>query len=702
MKWDDERAAVLARGLTAEDRARLDGLRKRAAAADAAPPEGTGERWLNVRPDPIDFRDRFFEPGMRSLRSRLAPDPALLDEIPVRNQAATKACTGMALATAIDLLLWRRWREDEGEADERPKPVSAWMLYEMARAFDEFPDDGLFGSSVRGAIKGFFHNGVCDEAPQHLENMPIERWRLTVDRAKAARNVSLGVYMRLRHVLLDHHTALNDIGVLLVSARIHAGWREDQLAEDGAVIPFDPEAPSLGLHAFLIVGYDSKGFLVRNSWGSTWGGWVDKGGKLWPGIAHWAYEDWQRNAIDSWALRLAVSPPDQFNAVGGQHSAGGIAAPSLSRTPPRITINGHYLNIADGRLVPSGVFNSHLDSVRETADLLAGSERYRHLVVIVESGLDSIETMAHRAAVLTPYMKALGVYPVFVFWRQDVFRLTAELLEDRARRLEARSGGFAALTSLLLDRFAKEFMPPVWRTFEGEVERDFSTTDKTRGEAWPALETLLDGARRNADPLQLHFVAHGTGALWLNRLLQRLAETDALAGAEDDPVAMRREAIATIDLLAPICSPESLRGLLGALWGSPMRKVAEGAPAPVAIYTLAEAADADDRVGAFEGSFLELARRAFPIDGAEPSESSGRCAVLGHASEAVGFSRRTDTHRFIVCEDPINSTCRSHGGLASDVQVLSHILGRIRRSAPTPQAATLDLPESALRSLAMP
>ncbi len=701
MNWDDERAAVLARGLTAADRGRLDDLRDRAETTDLGPPDDTGGLWLNVRPDPIDFRDRFFEPGLRSLRTRLAPDPALLDDIPVRNQAATKACTGMALATAIDLLRWRRWREDEGDADERPKPVSAWMLYEMARAFDEFPDDGLFGSSVRGAIKGFFHNGVCDEAPEHLEFMP-EDWRLTVERAKAARHVSLGVYMRLKHVLLDHHTALNDIGALLVSARVHTGWREDQLADDGAVIPFDPEAPSLGLHAFLIVGYDNRGFLVRNSWGRTWGGWVDKNGQLWPGIAHWSYEDWQRNAIDSWALRLAVSPPDQFNAVGGQQSAGGIAAPSLSRTPPRITINGHYLNIADGRLVQGGVFNSHLDSVQETADLLAGSDRYRHLVVIVESGLESLETMTHRAAVLTPYMKALDVYPVFVLWRQDVFRLTAELLEDRARRLEARSGGFAALTSLLLDRFAKEFMPPVWRTFEGEVERAFSTTDASRGEAWPALKLLLEGARRNANPLQLHFVAHGTGALWLNRLLQRIAETNALAGEDDDPVAVRREAIATIDLLAPICSPESLRGLLGSLWGSPVRKAAKGAPAPVAIYTLDEAADASDRVGAFEGSFLELARRAFPIAGAEPSGSGSRCAVLGHASEAVSLSRRTDTHRFTICEAPINSTCRSHRGMASDVQVLSHILGRIRRAAPVPQHAALDLPESALRSLALP
>jgi hypothetical protein len=683
--------------LTADDRERLDRLRE-LAERDQPPPEATAGRWLNVRPDPIDFRDRFYEPGLRPLRARLEPDLAFLDDIPVRAQGASKACTGMALAAAVDLLRWRRWREDGGEVADRPPPVSAWMLYEMARAFDEFPDDGLFGSSIRGALRGFFHNGVCDETPEDLEFLPAQ-WRLTVARAKAARNVSLGVYMRLKHVLLDYHAALNEIGVLVVSARIHTGWLNEQLIEDGTLVPWQETAANLGLHAFLLVGYDDKSFLVRNSWGADWGGWIDRQGRRWPGIARWAYDDWQRNAIDAWALRLAVSPPDQLHAVGGYQTAGGVAVASVSRTLPRIAINGHYLHVKDGRLVQSGVFNSDRDSVGETAEVLATTTDYRHLVLIVESGLDAMETMTHRAAVLTPYMKALQIYPVFVFWREDVFALTSELLDDRCQRLEARTGGFAALTSLLLDRFAREFMPPVWRTFEGEVERAFSTTDKRRGEAWPALLDLLSSARRNAKPLQLHFVAHGTGALWLNRLLTRIAETAALTCEDVEPVEARRRAIATIDLLAPICSPGSFRNAIRALWGTPARRTAKGATVPVAIYTLAEEDDAADRVGAFEGSFLELARRAFPIDGAGSEGNSGRCAVLGSATEARSLGRRrTDITRFVVRNPPINATSRSHRGLASDVRVLSHVLNRIRQSAPDTAAAQLDLPESALLS----
>ena len=50
-------------------------------------------------------------------------------------------------------------------------------------------------------------------------------------------------------------------------------------------------------HAFAIVGYTSKGFVVRNSWGPTWG----RGGF---GIL--TYSDWRPNAMDAWVVQLGV------------------------------------------------------------------------------------------------------------------------------------------------------------------------------------------------------------------------------------------------------------------------------------------------------------------------------------------------------------------------------------------------------------
>ena len=110
---------------------------------------------LNVTPDRLDLRDRPYQPPVA-----LAPPAALALErrAPAMDQGESSACTGFALAAVIDHLLSRSGRpKDAG--------VSPWMLYSMARRYDEFPgvaDDA--GSSLRGALKGWFKHGACGSA----------------------------------------------------------------------------------------------------------------------------------------------------------------------------------------------------------------------------------------------------------------------------------------------------------------------------------------------------------------------------------------------------------------------------------------------------------------------------------------------------------------------------------------------------------
>lgn len=84
------------------------------------------------------------------------------------------------------------------------------MLYEQARKYDEYPEDGLPGSSARGAIKGFFHCGTCDASLAPYFDGDVA-FQLSVDQAKDARRVTLGSYFRLHHVLNDYHAALNEV-----------------------------------------------------------------------------------------------------------------------------------------------------------------------------------------------------------------------------------------------------------------------------------------------------------------------------------------------------------------------------------------------------------------------------------------------------------------------------------------------------------
>src|SRR5262245_15393945 len=108
-------------------------MAKTAKRARSAAPMSRASRIIpirNVVPDALDLRDRPYMPTL------LAPPPEELVpdlKLPVLNQGRTNACTGFALATVAHYLL-RRHRDPAAPA------MSPFMLYSMARRYDEFPD----------------------------------------------------------------------------------------------------------------------------------------------------------------------------------------------------------------------------------------------------------------------------------------------------------------------------------------------------------------------------------------------------------------------------------------------------------------------------------------------------------------------------------------------------------------------------------
>jgi hypothetical protein len=694
MAWKDVGSAQVSRGLSDRNRVILDDAIRQ---ADEATRTGRADGLdhgllLNVRPDPIDFRDRFYQPGLIALAPRLNP-PEELIRTPVRDQGFLGSCTGMALAAAIDVLQRRRVSLvtdiDRGaippnaqpDAPPDPPPVSARMLFEMGRVYDEHSDDGLGGSSLRGVIRGFFHNGVCrevDSLDSPDEVLPGE-WQFTLKRAREASMVRLGAYARLQHVLLDYHSALNEIGIVLVSTFIHSGWerrRGGTLASQDDRrrwrIRWDGTQTPQGGHAVLIVGYDEHGFLVRNSWGDDWSRWQDRH----PGVAHWSYDDWQRHVMDAWVIRLGVPGSHDARALGGRPAISGPRSGTTKTvargSPPRILVNGHYLNIRDGLLASRPPYNCEMSSVRETAQLLRASQDYDHLAIAVESGLDDLDTMVERALALIPYLKQARVYPIFVWWRDGCFDQASEILEDRARRLEPKTGGLPELGAFMLESFAREFMQPFWRNFEGEVERAFMPSDKEkRGQGWRAIGELLSAARERERPLQVHAVAHSAGALWLAALCKRLADATDIPGSKGG---VPLDGIfSSVSLLAPICHPGLyLDPNVSRLWASHGKALA--------IYTLSERQELEDRVGAYRGSFLRLAQRVFPIDGSIPDGVKPN-SILGFEADAKKVVRRRHAREhaqwFAVGGRDVDSACRTHRGLSSDSAVLMHILERV-------------------------
>ncbi len=131
-------------------------------------PSLLGGRRLDILPDMPDIRDRMYIPNLRALHPAIYPRIAFS----VRDQGQDSSCTGFSLAHVVDFLRFREIGPDS------PQRVSARMLYEMAKRNDEWAGSAYEGSSVRGAIKGFYRNGVCTEATAP-DVPPGKTWSLT-------------------------------------------------------------------------------------------------------------------------------------------------------------------------------------------------------------------------------------------------------------------------------------------------------------------------------------------------------------------------------------------------------------------------------------------------------------------------------------------------------------------------------------------
>src|SRR5437867_2277820 len=92
--------------------------------------EALGRR-VDARPDTIDFRDLMYIPTLVEVPSYIELKEFRNVGTPIQDQGKAGACTGFGLSTVANYLLHRRQvvREDAH--------VSPWMLYDIAKRFDE-------------------------------------------------------------------------------------------------------------------------------------------------------------------------------------------------------------------------------------------------------------------------------------------------------------------------------------------------------------------------------------------------------------------------------------------------------------------------------------------------------------------------------------------------------------------------------------
>lgn len=498
-----------------------------------------GEFMANVLPDPFDERDLEYRPRLQLL-------PATLDQrkcLIVLKQKGN-SCVGHALAAMINTVL-------ACTPDAKPPlpRVSPYMLYWLARRYDEFKGEEDLGSSLRGGLNGWFHHGCALE-----EEWPGPRTVRDLDDREFRDHCAerpLGAFYRVNPFRLDDmQSAINELNVIVASAAIHKGWEEPVPMEKAGKEPVytivrSDQPTAIGGHAFALVGYNEIGFLVQNSWGKRWGK---------HGFATLTYEDWLDSAYDAWVARPGV-PRTPF--ASGRNRATVATEGKLATGPaPNLEkLRKHVVNLGNnGRLSRNGSFIStpaQIDSLFTAMDakhLKWETENncpdtVRHIVLYAHGGLNPEKGGLTTAQKHLEWWLANRVYPLYFVWEtgpgETIVDQVADLVKDK---LPFGAVGFDFTERV--DRFVEKIARKVaWAWDEMKENARLASKPLPAGvPQWPpdgAAKKMADlpGASLTVDRLNryihqvgpervcVHLIGHSAGAIFHAALLDRLQQT---------------------------------------------------------------------------------------------------------------------------------------------------------------------------------
>ena len=510
----------------------------------------SSRRRLTARKDPADLRDRPYTPPPLGLQDVFPPNVDIQRLLPaygragmLLNQGQEGACTGFGLAGVVNYLRWRK-----AGFPQRLESVSPRMLYSFARRYDEYDGEDYEGSSCRGALKGWFNHGVCLESDWPYDAVSMQPQYGYAKRASAH---TLGVYYRIeRKSVTDMQAAIQQVGAVYGSAFTHAGW--DQVARsmklpkshrDIAVIDFDGRPSRLDGHAFSLVGFNSQGFVLQNSWGRDWGS---------GGFAVLTYADWLANSMDAWVVAMGVPGVVAARVGDAAPVTRSVAAAadqaawwSLGRAYQHSVVLGN-----DGRmkryLTEDELSRTLLHQAAGLPDQWFRSRpggAARRVVIYAHGGLNSEDAAMQRARAMGRHFVSNGCYPLFMVWKTGLLESLSGIIGDAFRKQPAFAGGagewIAERSDLLIEKSIGRLLArPIWSEMKENAGLAFAG-----GRGGDLLVTaLLRLADTWGDALELHLVGHSAGAIMLGHMVSALAARG---------LAPR---LGSIHLLAPACT----------------------------------------------------------------------------------------------------------------------------------------------------
>jgi hypothetical protein len=528
---------------------------RRSAAKTPQRPQRSSHKIARTKKDAVDLRDRLFMPSPTSLPDEFPAAKEVHRFLRgytkaglILNQGQEGACTGFGLTCVINYLRWMK-----SGLPEKFESVSPRMLYTLARRYDEYQGENYEGSSCRGALKGWFNNGVCLESDWPYA--PAKSNPAMYGFADRASENTLGVYYRIEtKSITDMQAAIAQHRAIFVSAYTHDGWDNvpeiEKLPQKHAGLPliaFDGKPSQDGGHAFALVGFNSQGFVLQNSWGNDWGA---------AGFAVLTYLDWLANGMDAWVVSLGVPGVIAGRLVVSKGAVGNRAGADRSKWWDTGLAYQHSIILGnDGRVSRYLTEDEQPRKLQQQAYALPDQwfrqqlSVPKRLVIYAHGGLNSEADAIKRASAMGRFFVGNGCYPLFLVWKTGLLESIGDIISDAFRRQPSIAGAAEWLTEktdLMVEKaIGRPLARPIWSEMKENAELAFAPR---RGGSL-LLDAIQALAATWGSQFELHLIGHSAGSIALGHFLSSLAAR--LQARRDDGLGAR---VMSIHLYAPACT----------------------------------------------------------------------------------------------------------------------------------------------------
>ncbi len=216
--------------------------------------------WQPDLPDQRDFKFRAPQAFLKKLPSKIDLRKKCP---PVYDQGQLGSCTANAIGGAFEFELMKQ--------KAKPFLPSRLFIYYNERVIEHSVREDS-GAQLRDGMKTVNKQGAC---PESLWPYVVSKFANTPPAStyNAALNHQVLSYMRVARTVNQMKGCLVAGYPFVFGFTVYESFESEQVAKNGKLNMPKKDEQVVGGHAVLAVGYDdsSKRFIVRNSWGTSWG-----------------------------------------------------------------------------------------------------------------------------------------------------------------------------------------------------------------------------------------------------------------------------------------------------------------------------------------------------------------------------------------------------------------------------------------------